>query len=316
MFGKVIRFMVRNIKNAFSRRVLFIPKELKYTNQISDALKIIKNRTQTEAVLYKTSKPVFIFSAGWRSGSTLLQRLVISSGKIVIWGEPLGRAALAPAFSRSLLGIERDWPPDHYMEVFNNISALTENWIANMTPPLENLRSAHRAFYDAWLAQPAKDLYGARRWGIKEVRLTIDHARYFKWLYPDAKFLFICRNPFDSYRSWRGNRWGRDWPNYFPWSPIVFTRHWKLLTKGFFGEHPDVGGMFIRFEDLISDEFDFKGLSEYLEVDNLDRATLNIKISSKSKDKSKIKDLPLTFLEKRIIRSVAGKVLNNIYPEA
>ena len=34
-------------------------------------------------------QPVFIFSAGWRSGSTLLQRMIMEFNKnIIIWGEP------------------------------------------------------------------------------------------------------------------------------------------------------------------------------------------------------------------------------------
>ena len=34
--------------------------------------------------------PVFLFSAGWRSGSTLLQRLITHGGEVMMWGEPFG----------------------------------------------------------------------------------------------------------------------------------------------------------------------------------------------------------------------------------
>ena len=34
-------------------------------------------------------EPVFLFSAGWRSGSTLLQRLIMSDASIFVWGEPM-----------------------------------------------------------------------------------------------------------------------------------------------------------------------------------------------------------------------------------
>ena len=32
--------------------------------------------------------PIFLLSAGWRSGSTLLQRLIMSDKHVLIWGEP------------------------------------------------------------------------------------------------------------------------------------------------------------------------------------------------------------------------------------
>ena len=32
--------------------------------------------------------PVFVLAAGWRSGSTWVQRGLMTSGQIVIWGEP------------------------------------------------------------------------------------------------------------------------------------------------------------------------------------------------------------------------------------
>ena len=34
--------------------------------------------------------PIFIFTTGWRTGSTLLQRLITSSGETLIWGESGG----------------------------------------------------------------------------------------------------------------------------------------------------------------------------------------------------------------------------------
>ncbi len=34
-------------------------------------------------------RPIFILSAGWRSGSTLIQRLIMSKERILIWGEPI-----------------------------------------------------------------------------------------------------------------------------------------------------------------------------------------------------------------------------------
>ena len=35
------------------------------------------------------AQPVFVFSAGWRSGSTMLQRMIMENNpELLIWGEP------------------------------------------------------------------------------------------------------------------------------------------------------------------------------------------------------------------------------------
>ena len=38
-------------------------------------------------------EPIFLLSAGWRSGSTLLQRLIMSDSNVLIWGNPTMNAA-------------------------------------------------------------------------------------------------------------------------------------------------------------------------------------------------------------------------------
>ncbi len=47
--------------------------------------------------------PIFIFSSGWRAGSTYLQRLVMSSGKVLIWGEPFDKSDLIQSLSTSMI---------------------------------------------------------------------------------------------------------------------------------------------------------------------------------------------------------------------
>src|SRR5258708_2685540 len=34
--------------------------------------------------------PIFLLATGWRSGSTLLQRIVSTDPNVLLWGEPLG----------------------------------------------------------------------------------------------------------------------------------------------------------------------------------------------------------------------------------
>ena len=85
---------------------------------------------------------------------------------------------------------------------------------------------------------------GFDRWGVKEVRWDVEMASYLRWLFPDARFVFLVRNPFDAYRSYRQWDWYDNWPFhtwYDRWpsepidSPESFGSHWRRLAGGFLG---------------------------------------------------------------------------------
>jgi hypothetical protein len=58
-------------------------------------------------------EPLFVFSAAWRSGSTLLQRLIVSTERHFLWGEPYDLCDLIRRLADSLLPSPPDGPqPD------------------------------------------------------------------------------------------------------------------------------------------------------------------------------------------------------------
>lgn len=198
-------------------------------------------------------QPLFILSAGWRSGSTLLQRLVSSksSTPTIVWGEPYDLCNLVQRLSNSLTPFGQNWPPSSYYAAKSHLGHLEKTWIANLYPPLDALWHAHRQFFEQLYACTASDL-GFTNWGLKEVRLTIDHARYLLWLFPNARFLFIYRNPEDAFRSYRSMdaTWFSDWPDNPMLTPTQFGRHWKNLVSGFLSDNLAGRSLTIRFEDL------------------------------------------------------------------
>lgn len=247
--------------------------------------------------------PIFLLSAGWRSGSTLLQRLIMSDSRALLWGEPFDECGVIQAMAASVRAFRRGWPPpEYYLSHHGDVKPgeLADDWIANLFPAAAELRDGHRAFFEATFAAPARRA-GAARWGIKEVRLTAEHAHYLRWLYPNARFLFLYRNPLDAYQSYcrYGRNWYDTWPDKPVFTPASFGRHWKLLIEGFLREEKALGALLVRYEEMVAGKEEVLGAIErYLDL-RLDRSLLGRKIGSSERGG---KQAPVSKLEKSLLK--------------
>lgn len=232
-----------------------------------------------------TDEPLFVFSAGWRSGSTLLQRLVVSSGHH-LWGEPYARSDLVRRLAESLRPISATWPRDEYLDRGD----VADGWIANLFPPIERLVESHRAFF--------RTLFSTRgRWGFKEVRLGVEYAVYLRFLFPHARFIFLVRDPstaYASYKQWRS--WYSSWPDGQVRTPRAYGRMWRDLAAGFSTGHENVGGLLLRYEDLTPDNPSITRLEEFL-GSSVDHSVLERRIRGSARDAG-----ALGPLERRLLR--------------
>lgn len=254
-------------------------------------------------------EPVFLFSAGWRSGSTLLQRMVMSDTRVFIWGEPYDHCGIIQSLADTIKAFTPDWPRHDYYYDGTPHNELSDRWIADMYPSLHDFRRGHRALFNAMFADPAKAV-GASRWGIKEVRLGIDHAVYLRWLYPKARFLFIYRNPLDAYRSYcrYGRIWYKAWPGAPVFTPGAFGRHWRELVEGFLKGSTRVDGLVIRYEDLVRGKMPLQEIEQYLGT-KIDPSVLNRKVGSSEREGEK----PwVSGLEKWLLRRAVSPIAQEL----
>lgn len=223
-------------------------------------------------------RPVFLLSTGWRTGSTLLQRVLVTDSQLLLWGEPLGRLALIPRLTESLCAVSGDWPPSDYW-IGESMEELTTSWIANLYPAASDLRASLRDWFIRWLGVPAKER-GFRRWGLKEVRLGAAEASVLRWLFPRAKFLVLLRHPLDAYRSAMHVKLWYRWPDWPIDCAAAFGRHWNRLALSWLEVPEGFGHVTVRYEDLVSGRVDVRSLEEALELKVDPEKALSVQVGS------------------------------------
>lgn len=265
----------------------FIPPELKEID-LKAAMAFFRDTCSAhsrEPLICDT--PVFILSAGWRSGSTLVQRLICSHKEVLIWGEPFGDRIPVPRMAAMVDGFHRADP--HLKYTVNNLfKDPAQTWIANTNPGILPLQQAHQAFFENLFARPCLDS-GLTLWGAKFVRLTAAHAHYLKWLYPSAKFIFLTRHPMHSFLSYFGNRWYTIRPRWQVDTMFKFFCHWRFLAASFLDQARSLDAIVVRYEDLIATHTHTVAKLEQFLGYSLDEKVLEKKIGAKpQKDKGRI----------------------------
>lgn len=221
------------------------------------------------------SEPIFILSAGWRCGSTFLQRWLMKGNDILIWGEPYRLSQPIHLLARQVCAFANpDWPPRFsFADQYPDHTDLTNEFVANFYPSMEEFLGAHLAYFERLFVAPAAR-FNKPRWGLKEVSLTTDDACYLKWLFPNARFLFLYRSPYHAYRSYRQWRdWYRFWPDEPIFTPTSFGKWWRELTADFVRNHQKVGGLLLAYETLRAPETR-KRLEDYLRMTIADPSSL------------------------------------------
>jgi hypothetical protein len=255
-----------------------------------------KERTQENPALVCWD-PIFVLSAGWRSGSTLLQRLICSDKRVLLWGEPFEDSIPAPRLAATVENfIEGNAYSQYAIDEFSG--DLSNAWIANLNPGIHAVRPAHLAYFETLFARTAQQR-GFSRWGLKCVRLTAEHGIYLKWLYPEAKFLFLVRHPLLAYQSYKGKRWYTVRPNYVVDALPKFVGHWSYLVASFLRLGEQLGAMLIRYEDLINDPETVERLARFLDV-KIQSEAFERKIDARKNKK------PIRWWERQACRILAG----------
>lgn len=253
--------------------------------------------------------PIFLFSSSWRSGSTLLQRYITATGEVLVWGETGGALnAIAEAvadWDQITADSSRRFPcgtGGNGEAAYQKFVAAPKGehaslWIANLSPPHANILASLRNLFDTLYRQRAQE-FGYPRYGFKETRCDVNTARQLQILFPDARFVFLVRNPLDvilsiKRRQWMGRPAGHATLKYY-------ADHWRTRAMQF--RQADFG-LTMRYEDFIVDPDLQDRILDYLDIKNKPPADF---IRTSQVDWKASNDLQLGALERARLRYWLG----------
>jgi hypothetical protein len=195
------------------------------------------------------SVPLLILAAGQRCGSTLIQRLLSSHPDVLIWGEHAGQLRPVLEVAERL----RAWSGDAGRHGrLGYAYAGHQSFMANITPEVDSIDEAVRAFTEALFAGPAISM-GRPVWGFKEVRYGLPEAIAIRTLFPDCRVVHLVRDPRDILRSL--DVWERSDGPWHRHDTTVAVADWIRVGRSFWLRPDELPSwvLRLRYEDLISD---------------------------------------------------------------
>lgn len=198
-----------------------------------------------------------MITAGWRSGSTAVQRLIISGGDAFIWGEPFQTSRMIARLDRIAREATVDDGAPHRLVLTDELDGpLADQWLATTNPELDYLMAGMRELVQTTYWTPLVQSPFST-WGVKEVTMTADQIRFLRALFPDAHFVGIVRNPVEAYASFRSfvvrgiSPSGR--PDSQPtWTggPVSYARVWTEMARALRELAGSENTTVYRYEDI------------------------------------------------------------------
>ena len=245
-------------------------------------------------------QPVFLLALSWGSGSTLLQRILMTDPSLLLWGEPYGRMGLLPGFTRAVDTVTDKWPRERFFRARQGDELVTD-FVANHYPPPNDMLEAYRDMILRMFAQPA-ERRGFQRWGLKEVRLAAPDAVLLAKLFPQARFIVLVRDPYRCYRSSKNMR------TMWRYDAVVddvtrFATLWSDMAKTWVDAPASLPHRVVRYEDLANGDCDFRTLEAFAGLRLNESKALTVRAGQRGSGKT------LGRRDRRTIRRIAGPVM-------
>ena len=226
----------------------------------------------------KHEKHIFIYSVCGRTSSTALQRILNSSDRVCIYGEPHYLVDDIIKLLNDLKKLDRDFKKRRDLAHFDNLkksfrtgdhTLIVENAIRDLEEPISLLKSA--------LATSFRPVNNVKRSGFKEIRIrSVETLAGLKELFPKSCIIFFFRDPLEQWRSIKA--FGRhDYPG------DVFYKMARNIDL-FLEEYDKLATIYMKFSadfienKLLFDKEKLYRLLHFLGIDHVDESLIGNKI--------------------------------------
>ncbi|MFB6355038.1 MAG: sulfotransferase [bacterium] len=258
----------------------------------------------------RTESPVIIWAPTTRCGTTLLQRLITSSGDIIVFGEDLFLVRDIPHLISKFH--EQESMANQALEKFSR--GEVNFWSPNVYPDLEKYGNAMVDFFYRiiGLYRETADEKEFENWGLKTPEFDQTSYEIFSTLLPRARHLFIYRHIQDVLKSQKGRGWIEE-----PGDVEENAETWADNTTQMLDDFAERDRHYcVQFRELLDNKTDYVGkIEEFLGISGIDMDVFDHKIntwqddSDGSSNDSYTEPVELTEQEETIMQETAWEVL-------
>lgn len=251
-------------------------------------------------------RPVFVLCGGARTGSTLVQRLLISTREVLVWGEHGGHYVHhLIRLSIELAHWKSEAQADRQRRAFEAQGHAA--WIPNMNPAHAGLMRGAAALLREHLGQSAREM-GYPRWGFKEIRYGRRAVTFLRTLYPDCALVLVVRDPVRALASHLATPWARSGRDL---DAEAFVQRWAGLS-GQLAEARDehAGALLLRYEDLVATpdaSVDALSSATGIARDRFDRAVFGDIRRGSTESPAALGERELALLDRPAVRAVMDR---------
>lgn len=266
--------------------------------------------TEEDVEQIKASEPVFVWALSARCGTTLLQRLISSSGEILMFGEDGLMTQYLPAF---ILDVTQ-----HSGQIENATELLAggdyTNWVPNaLAEPGIHRKALVDGYYRMLQAyQESAQKYDYGRWGTKQPELKKPNIEFIQQLLPNSKHIFLYRHIHDVVKSNKARKFVKDLEDVYN-----LCRKWAGRLKTLMEDlASDPQNLPVKFESLVNNKHqETNRISDFINVEQLDLEVFEHKVNTwpgygdgHSPDQY-IEPEPLTDKEMQLVQKIPDDVM-------
>jgi len=263
--------------------------------------------------LANSFRPTIVTAPTARNGITLIQRLLNSTRKTIIFGENTQLMETLPKIAATNHAIHHQMGQGLERSRQKFLNETSDYWSSDLWPSTEKfMMLGFEMFYKAaMIYRQSASEYGFPQWGIKNPMTQPQMMHTLAQLIKPARFVVVYRNPFDVVASAKARQFITDQQQV-----ANYAKQWRDNLQAV-RDHPPQHLMLIRHETLAAEpETILPELERFAGVEGIDRAVLERKINTFAGRESDghaadqyIAPAELTTPECDLIREHAGEML-------